>query len=223
MAILGIINRTENWKTAYHFSPFFRDDASRLKLAQRLGEPEGTKPEDVSIELYWQGMRDYLHKKTKGKKTEPIKQYFPDFAVRYKCLFPDLRRQIENFRTEAGTLDVTKCWNYDVSKDDRVRKLGSNRVGTEIDVVLETQTRLYIGEAKHQSNLGGNEKYVLVHQLIRQYVMAEILVDRIAEFDGCTKKKVIPFFVNQCWLKKENILSWDCVRTALFVALPLES
>ena len=35
---------------------------------------------------------------------------------------------------------------------------------------------------------------VLVHQLIRQYVMAKILMDRL-ESDGLAKKNVIPFVV----------------------------
>ena len=30
MGILGIPNRTENWKTARYFSPFFRDKDARL-------------------------------------------------------------------------------------------------------------------------------------------------------------------------------------------------
>ena len=32
MAILGIYNRTENWKTAYEFAPFFRDGNACAKL-----------------------------------------------------------------------------------------------------------------------------------------------------------------------------------------------
>ena len=68
---------------------------------------------------------------------------------------------------------------------------------------------------------GTNGDLVLVHQLIRQYVMASILVDRL-ECD----KKVVPFVVGndvgslrraiqvkfmccQGWLSEENILSWD--------------
>ena len=110
-----------------------------------------------------------------------------------------------------------------MSKDEWVLKLGSNLVGTEIDVVLETQTRLYIGEAKHESTLHANSSYVLVHQLIRQYVMARILIELCS-----SKKEVVTFIIrdevkgreqaqvefmiDQCWLKKENILSWGYVR-----------
>ena len=32
MGILGIENRTENWRTAYHFSDFFKNDAPRTRL-----------------------------------------------------------------------------------------------------------------------------------------------------------------------------------------------
>ena len=51
--VLGIRNRTENWKTARHLSQFFGDRA--FLLAQELGEPQGTEPADVALELYWKG------------------------------------------------------------------------------------------------------------------------------------------------------------------------
>ena len=67
-----------------------------------------------------------------------------------------------------------------------------------------------------------------MHQLIRQYVMAKTLMDRL-ESDGLAKKNVIPFVVgddvgslkkrrqvefmlNQCWLKEKNILSWNEIQ-----------
>ena len=99
-------------------------------------------------------------------------------------------------------------------------KLGTNLVGTEIDVVLESPEHLFVGEAKEEMNLDGNGDLVLVHQLIRQYVMAKILV----RLSGA-KKKVIPFLVREeldgreqvqvdfmvakGWLKRENVLGWD--------------
>ena len=55
MGILEIKNRTENWKTARTFAPFFADENLRLKLAHKLGEPEGTNPQDVKLELFWKG------------------------------------------------------------------------------------------------------------------------------------------------------------------------
>ena len=229
--VLGITNMTENWKTAFYFSPFFRDDASRLKLAAKLGEPGGTESGDVHIELFWQGMRDHLEqtKKAEGGSNE---QHYPNFAKLYGKLFRDLREKIGEFRYEGRKLNVTKPWNYDVSDDKRVTKLGNNLVGTEIDVVLETPDHLFIGEAKHATSLRGESSYVLVHQLIRQYVMAKILVQLRHEIDGLPSKKVVPFIVrdardandhrreqvqvefmlNEGWLKQKNVLSWCAVK-----------
>ena len=36
MGILGITNRTENWKTAKSFAPFFKNKCARVALAHRL-------------------------------------------------------------------------------------------------------------------------------------------------------------------------------------------
>ena len=106
-------------------------------------------------------------------------------------------------------------------------KLSDNLRGTEIDIVLETQNHLFIGEAKDESGFGTNGTLVLVHQLIREYVMAKILVDLVAESDKDKKRKVVPFVIGasdkleslkntaqvkfmvaQGWLKEKNMLSW---------------
>ena len=79
--------------------------------------------------------------------------------------------------------------NYDVSTKDRMANLGNNLVNTEIDIVLQSPNHLFIGEAKHEMTFGANGRLVLVHQLIRQYVMAKILMDRL-ESDGLAKKNV---------------------------------
>ena len=49
---------------------------------------------------------------------------------------------------------------------------------------------MYIGEAKCESGFSTDAPYVLVHQLIREYVMASVLLDRIG-----LVKKVVPFVV----------------------------
>ena len=214
MTILGINNRTENWKTASFFAPLFGERSTRL--ARRLGEPE------VRLELYWTGMRDYLNEN--GGKTENDDE---DFAERFRRLFPDLRKAIK----ESSRRFQLNHNSYDVSTKDRVANMGNNLYHTEIDVVLETPKHLFIGEAKHQSDFGADGSYVLVHQLIRQYVMATILVDRIAESDKDKERTIVPFIVgdekrlqtirehaqvafmlNEGWLEKENVLSWDDVR-----------
>ena len=223
MSILEITNRSENWKTACRFSPLFRDNDARLRLAKRLCEPGETKPDQVHFELFWYGMRDYL----KGKRG-PNKRYFPDLVKRYNCLFPKLHREIEKF-VDQGRFKKLQGINYNPSIENGEYTLGNNLSHTEIDVVLETPNNLYIGEAKDESNFNADSRRVLVHQLIRQYVMASILVKRLVSEGHAPKKTVIPFVVGndtekikkngqvkfmirQGWLKKENVLSWECIE-----------
>lgn len=221
MGILGIANRTENWKTAEHLSPFFRDQYLRLSLVKRLGEPDGIDPAGVRLELFWKGMRDHLHqKKAKGDKLL-IAENVADLACRYRTLFPNLRDEIADFEDFNTLQDL----NYD---GKRTTKLANNLFNTEIDIVLETPKHLFIGEAKDESSFGANGTLVLVHQLIREYVMAKVLIN----LNG-REKKVVPFVVGnkgrlesiknhsqvkfmidpkRSWLKKCNILSWDNIK-----------
>ena len=55
-----------------------------------------------------------------------------------------------------------------------MRKNRDSEWSAAIDIVLETTDRLFIGEAKLESTLGSDSDHVLVHQLIRQYVMAHL-------------------------------------------------
>ena len=217
MKVLGIENRSENWKTALYFFRLFGEGG--VRLANHLGEQPGPQRSDVHLELYWKGLRDYLHQRGGKKESDD-----EDFAKRYRRLFPDLRERIEKFRQFQNL----QPRNYDVSTKDRMANLGNNLVNTEIDIVLQSPNHLFIGEAKHEMTFGANGSLVLVHQLIRQYVMAKILMDRL-ESDGLAKKNVIPFVVgddvgslkkrrqvefmlNQCWLKEKNILSWNEIQ-----------
>ena len=122
--VLGIRNRTENWKTALNFSPLFGEGGGvgRAKLATRL--LQGTsEPElgDVHLELYWKGMRDYMHQE--GQKRE---DYQHDLAARYGRLFPDLRKKIEAF----GQHQELKSSNYEVSCETQ-DKFSRNLINTE--------------------------------------------------------------------------------------------
>ena len=215
MGILGIENRTENWKTAKYIIPLSHNDDARVNLARMLGESEETRSEDVRIELFWKGMRDHFN--MVGRKVRGDASDSHDLAEFYDSLFPDLRQEIDTSNLFAQLKDG----NYDVSGEDGVEKLRNNVCNTEIDIVIETPNTLFIGEAKGESRLGADGKLVLVHQLIRQYVTAKILID----FLGCDKE-VIPFIVaddvagvkrthqvkfmiRQGWLKEDNILSWD--------------
>ena len=221
MTILGITSRTENWKTAQKFAPFFTCESARARLAQHLGEPKSTTGGKIHIELFWKGGRDYI--KQSDKVTDQ------DFACRHNRMFSQLRSDIKEFsdsQLSNRQLRLPNKWNYDVCVGDKVGKLYNNLRNTEIDIVLESPSHLFIGEAKGEMPLGRNGDLVLVHQLIRQYVMTKILLSfRVAE--GCSKKKVIPFVVgdkdrlsslensaqvrfmiHKDWLEKKNVLSW---------------
>ena len=224
MGILGIRNRTENWKTAHSFGQFFKSSSARAALAKRLLEPLGKSYQveagTVKIELFWYGMRDYLK-----RENIKIEDMADDFAQTYKKCFPKLRNTIDEFN---GFKNL-KEQNYDASKKYPTKKsdkLSDNLFNTEIDVVIETPTHLFIGEAKYEEKSFETEgDYVLVHQLIRQYVMTTILFDLIP----CDKQVVpfavgasdklaslkntdqVKFMIDQGWLKEENVLSWDCI------------
>ena len=216
MHILGIENRTENWKTAVYFSPLFAGNSNRL--AERLGATPPPPSDGVVLELFWKGMRDHLYDRKMKKRF--AKQALVEC---YDRMFPNLRRDIEKF----GKLQLPNPQNYDTSTDDRMDKLVDNLVNSEIDVVLDTPKHFLIGEAKHEMRFGANGSYVLVHQLIRQYVLANILINFLP---NQIEKEVIPFVVgddieylnrsaqvqfmiDQGWMKKENILCWEEIRS----------
>lgn len=208
MGILKIDNRTENWRTACVFAPLFRDADGRNRLAEQLlGKPVKS---EVGLELFWFGMRDYVHECPEAGDPD-------DLAERYGRLFPDLRKQTEDF----GQFNELAERHYAVA--DKA-KLASNLLHTEIDIVLVSQHHLFIGEAKDESNFGADRRNVLVHQLVRQYVMAAILLD----LKG-SKKQIVPFVVGndreklandaqvefmiaQDWMRRDNVLCWGAVR-----------
>ena len=212
MGILKIENRTENWKTAYVFAPLFRDADGRNRLAERLlGKPVKS---EVSLELFWFGARDYVH--AQGGKTPIIEA---DFAKKYGSLFKKLHECVKEF----SSADSWHLRDHNYTSQDEV-KLTNNLVRTEIDIVLQSQRHLFIGEAKRGEKFGADKDLVLVHQLVRQYVMAAILLD----LKG-SKKQIVPFVVGndreklandaqvefmiaQDWMRRDNVLCWGAVR-----------
>ena len=210
MSILGICNRSENWKTAWHFAPMFRDKSLLLKLVREMGEHKSTSAEDVHIELFWKGMRDHLAKS--GQKQEGS---FPKLAELYENRFKDLRDQVKR----CGRFRELRPGNYAVPRGE-IRTLGNNLVNTEIDIVVHSPQFIYIGEAKGEMSFNTDSKRALVHQLIRQYVMARVLVDltgckrEVVQFvvggnkDQLKKTHQVEFVQKQGWLRDGNILTW---------------
>lgn len=225
MAILGITNRTENWKTARHFAPLF--GANSVRLARRLLATEEERarlqPGDVRLELFWVGMRDYFDfRGIRGKERATERG---QIARAYRRLFPRLRKEVGEFEGygESAKLKFQALTdaNYSAAQE---AKLASNLLSTELDIILESPRHLFIGEAKHHSTFGANGRDVLTHQLIRQYVMAKILVEHYGP-----KRAVIPFvvgddraylektlqvqfMVEQKWMREENVLEWSDIE-----------
>ncbi len=232
MAILGITNRTENWKTARHFAPLFgANSGAKWRLLGNDQERAKLQPGDVGLELFWYGMRDYFDQQ--GKKGEPEKE---TLAEHYSKQFGELRGDIQEFTKGfkgPGKLRNLKPHNYCLSpqcgvaprkKRNPISELASNVLHTEVDIVLESPGHLFIGEAKHKSSFGTNSEYVLVHQFIREYVMASILLKLRGQ---C--RTVVPFVVGddrkdllnqgqvrfmlcQGWMQEENVLEWSDIE-----------
>ena len=213
MAILGIKNRTENWRTASVLSPLVEKPGARISLASHLvGSREQLGEEKPEFELFWPGMRDYMNQRKHRRDPDYVDRVF-DY---YRDCFRNLRQEIESF---SGFYPL-KAHNY-IVKEECKQKLYGNLYHTEVDVVLQTQNHLCIGEAKYGQTLRADSKHVLVHQFIRQYVMARILVELIG-----SKKRVVPFVIgdsrdslmntNQVkfmiemkYLSERNVLSWN--------------
>lgn len=214
MAILGITNRTENWKTARHFAPLF--GANSVRLARRLLTDEAERAKlhagDVRLELFWYGTRDYFDGERLDLKAEEGR-----LADAYSDLFPCLQEKVKEFGSFRAPKEA-----YDGSRKSAV---ASNLFHTEIDIVLESPKHLFIGEAKHESDFGADGRNVLSHQLIRQYVMAHVLL----KLSGHQDRQVVPFVVGnrhaelarqeqvkfvlgEKWMRRENILEWSDIE-----------
>ena len=220
--VLGIENRTENWKTARKFAPLFKKPKACLAFANRLTGADEQDSGSVRIELFWKGMRDFL--RANAKKGIPE----PDLSEIYNSIFSGLRLIVQQYGSGEKSTDGFRPLqdaNYVVSTGDSKAKLFNNLRNTEIDIVIETPGYLLIGEAKHESDFHANGNLILVHQLIRQYVMTKVLLKCL----GSDKKEVIPFVVGDCaeklerknqvkfmiqqgWLKKSNVLEWRDIR-----------
>lgn len=217
MGILGIPNRTENWKTADSFVSLSAE--ARVRLVDRLlGTRSEFQPGDIHMELFWRGLRDHFAQR---KTTLEAEQ--DTLAEHYRHRFRNLRGQIKEFASTGKFRAPTKD-NYQAA-DRQKEKLGRNLFHTEIDIVLESPHHLFIGEAKHLMSFHAHSALILVHQLIRQYVMARILLD----LRGDEGKELVPFVVGesakslentaqvqfmlkQGWLREENILEWSEIK-----------
>ena len=218
MGILGIRNRTENWKTAVYFSSYIGEHHVNCpKLVQRLlGKSSHTHIDAVHLELYWRGMRDHFHPGGMGIRNHN------ELATHYRRLFGQLRRRMDQYTGFQSLKDH----NYDVREgnNDGEKNLANNLYHTEIDIVLDSPNHLFIGEAKHEMDFHANSKLILVHQLVRQYVMTKILVDlkhvnkKVVPFivvdnkENIKLKHQVQFMLKQGWMDENNVLEWNDIR-----------
>ena len=156
-----------------------------------------------------------------SKKQKREDKYAGPLAKTYQKLFASLRNDID----KSKSLILRKEWHYQAFDEKRVKKLFHNLHGTEMDIVLDTPGYLFVGEAKDESRLGANGDLVLVHQLIRQYVTARVLL----HFTGNSNKKValfsvvknresflrtyqVKFVLDKGWLCTANVLTWEDIN-----------
>jgi len=240
--ILGIKNRTENWETARTFAPLITCSRKRYEFARHIISNHYSPcpsfgEEHVMLELFWKGFRDLIKltagasgKSSKARKAAKIKEV----ADIYRKHFHDLRTGIEEYISLAETQkkqpklnlkpDNYVCKESDTNEPDKSElRLYDNLINTEIDIVVSAPGFLLIGEAKEEASFDGNSESILAHQLIREHVMADIVLQMK---EPPTKTEIISFVVGddvegqaqvKCmldmgWLVKENIISWNDVK-----------
>lgn len=190
-------NRSESWRIAKSFIDYGAKELSE-KIAQDVlnnlhierGSLQLRKP--IQYSLFWTGLRDYCD-------SNKINRRDRDFIKRVKAIYLDkfagLEQQVYEFASNHKDqpvnirLDRTKQ-NYIVS-DGSEQRFINNLYFTEFDLVIQTGNYLLIGEFKDTQTFGANSKHVLVHQLVRQYVAANILLG----LEGNEHIEVVPFVV----------------------------
>ncbi|TLX46073.1 hypothetical protein C1E24_14990 [Pseudoalteromonas phenolica] len=187
-------NRSESWRIAKSFIDYGAEELSE-KIAQdvlnslhiKRGSVQLQKP--IQYSLFWTGLRDYCD-------SHKINRRDLDFIKRVKTIYLDkfagLEQQVYEFAANHKEqsvnirLDKTKQ-NYIVN-DVSEQRFINNLYFTEFDLVIQTGNYLLIGEFKDTQTFGANSKHVLVHQLIRQYVSANILLG----LEGSEHIEVVP-------------------------------
>ena len=181
-------------------------------------------------------MRDYIDQQRRNNGEVPTDEKLSNL---YNSEFPKLREEIQRYNSRHGKrterFNEPKEHNYQVSDQIKVKRtnkptistlqgLSNNLKSTEIDIVLETSEYLFIGEAKGESGFNTSSDRVLVHQLIREYVMASILVRlknetrKVIPFvvgnsrDDLLKKNQVRFMLESKRLRKDNVLSWKDIK-----------
>ncbi|WP_413701091.1 hypothetical protein ACLKMH_04955 [Psychromonas sp. KJ10-10] len=221
--MLGIKNRSESWR----MSKLFIDNGG-IKLANKLanrilGNAGYCSDSLIEYELFWTGFRDFCNE-AKHKRTD--KAFIDEVVSIYNENFEKLDEEIEKYNKSGKTkLRINEGKykeNYQINETSKGVFI-NNLFSTEIDLVIKAGKYILIGEFKDTQSFNAKSDYVLVHQLVRQYVMSRVLMDLIGKNDYI----IIPFVVTERnvnnnsqiqlmqdlkWLIPENILSWSDVK-----------
>ena len=222
--ILGISNRTENWKTAETLAPLITYQKQNHLATLIIDKVETNHPpfgsNEVVMQFFWKGFRDHWNQRSSSSGKEAM---INETAATYNRLFPHLRNEIIEYNVQAPhnkqlRLNETN-YIWSESNTDSKKSLFENLANTEIDVVIESPGFLLIGEVKDEQTFGAASKHILTHQLMRQYVMASILLDMRGKREDY---KLIPFVIGNnakataqvaCmrhlgYLSEANIITW---------------
>jgi hypothetical protein len=192
MLFQKIENRSENWLIAKSFI-----DGNGLKLAEKITEQVLNNvgysldlSVEIEYELFWKGCRDYCDRLEKKSQNSGFRNRALDF---YEKNFNNLPDKIKEFNEKSNSPKLRiNDDNYVVNEE----RLINNLYNTEIDIVIKAGSYLLIGEVKHTQTFGADSSHVLVHQLVRQYVMASILIEELFELGILNEKcTVIPFII----------------------------
>jgi hypothetical protein len=227
--ILGIKNRAENWETAQTFAPIMANERQHILANQIISNSKQVgkfKPQDVRIELFWKGFRDYCYDRKIDRNNKEFKL---KIAKLYRKLFPNLSEKLQKYQEAAkgsSRLKIDAKLNYNPDRPNFKDNLYQNLGNTEVDIVLEAPGFVLIGEAKRDETFGAKSKHSLPHQLIRQYVMT-VMLKHLLLIEGQDKTEILPFVIGDdvekfaqikamiflgC-LDKSNIFSWKNIET----------
>lgn len=216
--ILGIHNRTENYQTATRLAKLLNPNsvAARRNLVKKLSSDADR--DFVEVELFWHGFRDYVDCSEKSKD-EIRKSSVEFYDETFKDLGNNIRtKEYRNKLLQNPQKNIDHCYN---PKTKRAREnFFNNLIGTEIDIVLQTPSHLFIGEAKYLEGFSANSDLVLVHQLIRQFVMAKTVLHLTESSEMHLVQFIVGMkcdvaygqvnFMEECHeLQRNNILTWE--------------
>ena len=224
MGILGIDNRTENWKTAKEFCDL--SDEGVLKLAGHLASTSTDDLGELKMELFWKGVRDWLKRQAVGREKQAREELWNSYIANFSRLRSEICL-VRSRRTEPKIRGLEDD-NYATHGEATKNKLINNLRNTEFDIVLQLREFLFIGEAKQEATFHASSRFVLVHQLVRQFVTARVLLDVTGN-----NKTLVPFVVGNrrahllntsqvrlmtklriedgdgLWMREDNVLTWD--------------